>query len=119
MNTSVDEKVILEAMDKPAFYVQNGKITEINNAAKQYLIPPGEDIRELLITGQQEYKAFTDGSLYLSVSVFGTPWDCTVTRLSDKDLFTLEIVPRHQQLQTMARDSAQFRLPRSDMVVKI
>ena len=110
-----DITVMLEALIKPAFYVENGRITQVNTAAKQRMIQPDTDISSLFATGQPEYNQFDNGCLYLTLRIQGNVYECAVTHMEDRDLFIVESIPCDQQLQSMALAAEYLRLPLSDI----
>ena len=63
------EHGMLDLLIRPGFCVQNNQILYTNQAAQALLITPGTDVRELLLTGQEEYAAFRKGCLYLQLNI--------------------------------------------------
>ena len=74
----------------PAFSVKENIITACNHSAEALLLNPGMDIRDLLMTGADEYAQFDSGCLYLKLKL--TPRGCgaSVTREGDANLFLLD-----------------------------
>ena len=71
MDQSVNQNPLLELLNCPAFFVQNGIITQVNRAAQQKLIVPGISIADYLGANLPAYQAFQGGSLYLSLQFQG------------------------------------------------
>ena len=74
------ETNILELVLRPAFLVKDGVVTQVNHAAYGLPLSSGMHIQEVLLTGQTEYEALTDGCLYLQMSLGGAALGASVTR---------------------------------------
>lgn len=107
---------ILNLMVQPTFTVQNGVISLVNTAAEGYMLTPGMRIEELLYTGAEEYAAFSQGCLYLSLSIAGTPCGASVRRMGNFDIFTLEQESEQAELQAMALAAQELRGPLSSVM---
>ena len=64
MEQQYDALELLDLMREPAFCVRGGIIAKVNPAASAYLIETGSDAAALLLTGAEEYAAFSGGCLY-------------------------------------------------------
>lgn len=106
----------LDLITQPAFSVKDGIIVHTNAAAKGCLIPEGEAVASILATGQTEYAAFESGCLFLTLCVDGHPWDATVSRLEDADVFVLEQSNCQSELQAMALAAQELRHPLSNVM---
>lgn len=82
-----DMAQMLELMDRPAFFVQDGRVAATNPAARARDIHPGDRAEDLLSSGLEEYRAFTAGTLSLSLRC---GYDAAVTILERGHLFALE-----------------------------
>ena len=102
MEDRTQVNMMLELMQQPAFSVENGIITHVNNAASRYLLLPGQEVMPLLSTGLEEYAAFTADYLYLTLDINGFSLGATVARAEDTHIFVLEEAEQTQQLQTLA-----------------
>ncbi|MBR4971793.1 MAG: HAMP domain-containing histidine kinase [Oscillospiraceae bacterium] len=102
---------LLQLMPQPAFLVEKGVISHINTAAAAYFLQAGQDVMALLQSGAEEYAEFTQGTLYLTLSLCDQPVGACVTRLECGDIFTLEQAEELPQLQAMALAAAQMREP--------
>ncbi len=107
---------MLDLLAQPAFAVNNGKIIYSNEAARNLMILPEKDVTSLLRTGQEEYPAFQDGTLHLTLDLCGKVVEATVVSMEDTHLFISEDSNSSEQLQAMALASQQLRTPLSDMI---
>lgn len=106
----------LEMMDRPAFFVEDGIITKINQIAKNRSIKLGTPIAKMLPKLNPEYDSFTQGCLHLTVFIKRLSCRASVTRYSNGDIFLLERNFDRIQLQTMALSAQQLRVPLANMV---
>ena len=119
MNLNTDLEAMLQQIDSPAFLVQGGMITAVNQQAAARFITVQTPIGELLVTGQQEYAAFQSGSLILKISVSGTAYTCTVTCLQQDQLFTIEEDTALAELQVLSLAAQQLSTPISELSLLI
>ncbi len=115
METQNSNMPMLELLLRPAFCVSDGKITEINTQAAPYLLSAGTEILPLLATGQQEYRDFTEGCLYLTLCIGSQPLGATVVALDKCHLFLLEQAD-NGNLQALALAARELRGPLSGMI---
>lgn len=106
-----DTMGILDLMVRPGFCVKDNVISKVNQAAQTYLLAPGMDVRELLLTGVDEYAEFREGCLYLTLSLSGHSCGASVTRMEDFDVFLLEQDQDQSELQAMALAARELREP--------
>jgi len=106
---------LLEMIDHPAFCVRDGVILHGNKAALQQMIPVGSAVADILPQDISAYESFTDGCLYLTVTVLGIPCGASVTRTADFDIFLLEAEPA--KLQALALAGEKLRAPLHDLVI--
>ncbi len=114
-----DQKKIYELikiLDRPAFAVTDGCIIAANDAALQREIKIGEQIDPLFLTGQEEYRALTDGRLHLRLCVAGTVWDASVTKTTDADVFLLEHSIKESELRILSLAALQLRAPLAELM---
>lgn len=102
---------MLDLMVRPAFCVKDGQIVHANHAALQRMVAVNARIGDLLITGKEEYAAFTEGCLYLSLSISGKQYGASVTRMDSFDVFVLEQDADQGELQAMALAAKELREP--------
>lgn len=112
-----DLNIMLSQMPFPAFLVLDGKICLVNQAAAQRTAEVGCPVSDILVTGQEEYLAFTQGSLSLRVQFSGTQYTCYVTQLHNYQLFTMESDTANQELNALALASTQLYLPLSEITL--
>lgn len=107
---------ILNLITQPAFTVEDGKIRCINEAGQKYYLEIGTPIETLLATGQEEYRALTDGCLYLTLTIASTACSASVRPVGDAFLFTLEQEADQSELQAMALAAQELRNPLSSVM---
>lgn len=108
---------MLELIPQPAFAVQNGRILCCNRQAKACLVEQDAELSALLVTGQAEYEALTEGCLWLRLELGGMVWDAAVTRLEGADLFRLEQAGIPAEIKAMALMGSQLRYPVSNLSI--
>ena len=106
-----DAMGMLDLMVHPGFCVKENMIVKVNQAAQARQLIPGGDVRQMLLTGQEEYADFQDGCLYLTLSIFGQSWGASVTRMDGFDVFLLEQEQDQSELQAMALAARELREP--------
>ena len=116
METQKETVEILDLLTCPGFSVEKNVITAVNQAAAGLLISPGTDVRTLLLTGKEEYEAFSGTCLHLKL---GCPEaSATVVRKNGTDLFLLEETD-DSALQAMSLAAMQLREPLSSAMSSI
>ena len=108
---------MLDMMIVPAFCARNQTVLRANPAAQGLLITPGTPVRELLLTGAEEYGEFEGGCLYLSLSLSGTPRGASVSRVENLDIFVLEQEPLPGELTALALAAQELRGPLADVMM--
>lgn len=108
---------MLELLLRPAFYVRGGAIEKVNQAAAGFLLQERMEILPLIATGKEEYKAFTEGCLYLSMELAGQTVEATVLSVEDYHLFVLEQSNTHSELQALALAAQELRIPLTAMAM--
>ena len=112
------EQGMLDLLIRPGFYVQNHTIVYANQAAQALLLPPGMDIRELLLTGQEEYASFREGCLYLQLNIAGG-CGASVFPMEDRYLFLLDQESDDDALRAMALAARELRQPLTAMQMSV
>lgn len=107
---------MLEMMLQPAFFVKEGIITLVNQAARQLLIEPDTPIHALLGENAEEYEAFEGGCLCLTLMLSGCPTQASVTRMDGSDLFVMDQSADQAELRAMALTAMGLREPLSDIL---
>ena len=108
----MEEMITLpELLLRPAFSVQNGCISRLNREAANYMLTEGTPVRELIITGLEEYEAFSDGLLCLTLLIADQRVAATVLSREDGQLFILEQDAQEEKLQSMPLIAQELRVP--------
>jgi len=102
---------MLDLMVRPAFCVKDGIVAAVNQGAKSRLINVNVPIRELLLTGMEEYSEFADGCLYLTLDLDGQHIGASVTKHSGFDVFILEQDADQAELHAVALAAQELREP--------
>ena len=117
MEEKKDLPGILDYMIQPGFCVKENKITAVNEAAKSFFLSAGMELEPLLQTGLEEYREFSGGCLYLTLSIGGQSLGASVTRSPEGDLFVLEQAQDNQELKSMALAAREMREPLSSVMI--
>ena len=107
---------MLELLACPSFCVRDGSILQANHAAAQLLLGCGTALAPLLLTGREEYDAFSGGCLYLTLQLGGQVHNASVTRQGSLDLFQLEQQEELPELQAYALAAQALRQPLSTLM---
>ncbi len=110
MDIHTDITQMLELIDRPAFCVVDGLIIYANSAAAAHLVPLNQPVAPLIRIGAEEYTAFTQGCLYLCLTIAGTSYESTVTNIGNHHIFILE-TDCNCQLQALALAAKELREP--------
>lgn len=111
-----DKQKILEMIDRPAFIVQDGIITDCNQMAKNRQISIEASIAEFLPEGCTAYQEYQGGILYLTLQIGWIKCGATVVRQEDGDIFLMDRDADQSQLQTLALAAQQLRVPLSNVM---
>ena len=117
MEQFTDAMGMLDLMARPAFCVKDGIIVKVNPSAASCMIETETKVADLLQTGAEEYAAFTDGCLYLNLTVSGQSLGASVTRMADFDVFCLEQNADNAELQAMALAAQELREPLASVMI--
>lgn len=117
MEEKKDTMGMLDLMIRPGFCVKENQIQKVNQAAEGLFIVPGSDVRSLLLTGAEEYSAFTGGCLYLTLNLSGQSCGASVTRVDDTDVFLLEQDSDNSELRSMALAARELREPLTNVMI--
>jgi two-component sensor histidine kinase len=90
MSSFIFEQALLSLVDRPAFYVQDNRIVQINEAARSRLICEGESISKYLPDIPRVYEEFQNGCLFLNLTVQNITCPACITRQESHDLFVLD-----------------------------
>ena len=114
-----DLQSMLDQLESPAIMVRDGQISAVNAGAKQRTAEPGVSVKGLLVTGTDEYETFADGCLYVTLTLGGTVYRCTVTKLQQQELFCLDDTAVSGELQALALAASQLRYPLSELSLEL
>ena len=107
---------MLELMDRPAFCAENGRIIAANRSALARQIGPEQNVEELLLTGLEEYRSFTEGFLSLKLLCCGERYDASVTVVDGRQIFVLEPDNAESELRILALAAQTLREPLGDVM---
>lgn len=116
MEQSKDFIKMLNLIERPAFFVNDGVIRLVNTRAKALFLEENQQIQPLLSTGQEEYLRTPHGFLCLKLKVNDKLWEATVTPMENGDIFTLTEAAVAPELQTMALVAQHLRSSVSSML---
>ena len=100
---------LIHLIAAPCFCVREQVIVSRNAAAESLPLSVGDAVTPLLLTGAEEYAAFQDGTLSLTLSLGGTAFAATVRREGDTDYFLLEQADWDQELTPLALAARELR----------
>lgn len=107
---------LLALLDRPAFRVEEDRITALNPAARALALEPDMDIVPLLATGREAYSEFTQGCLTLELALPGGNRCAAVTALEQGHFFTLEPESASADLRMLALAAQALREPLADVM---
>lgn len=111
METEKNTILLLDQIPQPGFLVRDDRIQNINQAARAMLLSPGQEFSPLLHTGAEEYAAFQDGQICLTLSIAGKQHNAVITQMEDSRLVLLDPDETLEEFRAMALASMQFRMP--------
>lgn len=117
MEQQTTAKTMLELMLLPAFFAKENRITELNEAAAKLFLRKGLLLDPILKSGAEDYAAFSDGMLYVTLSIHQQDWGACVTRLDGQDIFVLDQQFASAQLRILALAARELRAPLSNAML--
>ena len=111
-----DAIAMLELMPRGAFCVQDGIITGTNESARKHAITVGKPVRDILLTGKDEYAQFQNGCLYLTLNLSGISCGASVSCVNGIHIFLLEQTDDQADLQVMALAAQELRQPLTNIM---
>ncbi|MBQ7001918.1 MAG: HAMP domain-containing histidine kinase [Oscillospiraceae bacterium] len=117
MERKIDCFGMLDLMMRPGFCVKNTEIVHVNPAAQAFLLTVGTDIQTLLLTGQEEYRAFTDGCLYVKLALSAGSCGACVVCWEDQHVFLLDLEEDEAVLRVLALAARELREPLTSMML--
>lgn len=116
MEQSNDFVKILNLIERPAFYVEDGTIRFVNTRAKSLFLEENQEILPLLSTGKEEYLHSPHGFVCLKVNINDKLWEASVTPMENGDIFVLTEGAASPELKAMALVAQHLRGPVSSML---
>jgi len=104
---------MLQLMDRPAFCVLDGIITGANQAALGRLIPLDTPVASLISAGKEEYTTFTEGWMYLTLSLGGSFWGASVYAMEQHHIFRLDSDNTAGEYRVLSLAAQELRNPLS------
>lgn len=101
----------------PAFLVKDGIITEANTAAEHRQFTVGAAIEPLIQIGEEMYRSYTTGKLYLQLAVGECSYGAYVTKVQDMHLFCLESDYDDGTLRVLTLIAQHLRQPLSNAML--
>lgn len=108
---------MLDLMIRPGFCVKENIITDVNAAARSLLLAPGTDVRELLLTGREEYAAFREGCLYLKLNLSPSGCGASVIAAEGCHVFILDQESDDSELRCLALAARELREPLTSILI--
>lgn len=102
---------MLDLIHRPAFCAADGRVTRVNAPAAALGIETGMDVAGLLETDADEYAAFRDGCLNLTLTVRDQSHRTSVHRMEGYDVFRVEDTEDVRALHAMALAARELRNP--------
>lgn len=109
-------KKLLALINRPAFCAENGRITDLNAAARSLALSEETDLWELLADGRDAYTEFNGGCLSLALILPGGTVPAEVTLLDRGHLFTLEPETAGDDLRLLSLAAQALREPLADVM---
>ena len=111
-----EKQHLLEMIDRPAFIVRDGIITDCNQIAKNRQIIVGTKIKDILPENCDAYSQYKGGILYLTLQMGWIHCGATVVRQDDGDVFLMDRDADQIQFQALALAGQQLRGPLSNVM---
>lgn len=117
MEQITDAMEMVDLMSLGAFCVKDGVIVKVNPLAASRMIRQGDLVAALLETGADQYEAFHQGTLYLTLALSGRNVGASVTRKKEFDLFVLDHDSERSDLHALGLAARELRDPLSGLMV--
>lgn len=117
MEQLTDGTLMLELMQRPAFRVKDNIITKLNVPAAKLFLREGLCLDSILESGAGDYKAFSGGMLYLTLTIFGQNFGASVIRAGEEDVFILDQQFESEELRILALAARELRGPLSNAML--
>lgn len=110
---------MLELIDRPAFCVEKGIITQVNSAAANRQFEIGAPVAPLLSAGADEYRQFRQGYLWLELRCCGEVYGAGITSLGQKHIFTLAQEDPASELRLLSLAAQTLREPLGNVMALV
>ena len=111
-----DKQNLLEMIDRPAFVVRDGIITDANQTAKNRQISIGSPVYKLLSESEEAYRSYQGGILHLMLEIGYIRCGAMVVHQDEGDIFLMDRDTDLAQLQTLALAAQKLRAPLSNIM---
>ena len=111
MEQSMISPDMLEKTNCGVIVVENGIVTQANQAARNRQISIGANITDYISIGAEEYADFTNGKLCLALNVYDASVNATVVENGDAHIFYLESDYEEPELRAFALAAQHLREP--------
>lgn len=109
-----DNRILLSQITAPAFLTENGIITAVNEAAEKMYLQIGQPVEPMLLTGAEEYRAFSQGQLMVTLLHQEQELSASITRWDRGELICLEA--QSDALRSLELAAMNLRRPLSDLL---
>ena len=117
MELNTESILMQSSITGPAFLVKDGIITDANAAAQQRQFSVGTAIYPLIQVGEDMYRSYKTGKLYLQLAIGEYRYGAYITKVQDAHLFCLESDYANDSLRILALLSQQLRQPLSNAML--
>lgn len=111
METQRKTLELLGQIPRPGFLVRENRISAVNQAAQSLMLTPGQDFLPLLQTSKEDYAAFEDGQLCVTLTLAGNTHHAVLTRMDTEDLVLLDSREELEEFRSMSLVSMELRKP--------
>lgn len=111
MEQRTEEFEMLDLVPRPAFCIKDRIITRLNTPARRLFLREGLPLDPLLESGAEDYRRFSGGMLYLTLTIHGQSFGASVIRIQEEDIFTLDQQFNSDELQVLALAARELRGP--------
>lgn len=102
---------LLDQIPQPGFLVKDDHILKANQAAKALMLAPGLSFSPLLNGDSEEYTAFEEGQLCMTLTAGTHRHNAVISRMGDMDLVLLDSPEEPEEFRSMALVSMELRSP--------
>jgi len=106
----------LALMNQAAFCVKDGIVADTNNAAWLRSIHIGMPVEDMIGEHWETYNSMPEGMLFFPATIEEIPYNITVIRTKEYDIFTMEQDQYSEVLRALALAAQQLRIPLSNVM---